>query len=191
MTGGNDVLILVDGDDAVVGYGDKAACHLGSGVRHRAFSAFLFDSQGRFLLQQRSAAKPLWGGYWSNSCCSHPRPGESVAQASRRRIREELGVTIDATSFLYKFEYYARFGQAGAEHELCHVVAGLVRDAPVPDPGEVAAWRFVSPAALDAQVREQPARFTPWFLQEWPRVRAEHGALLRAMLQGDAQAQAR
>ena len=82
-------LILVDGEDNETGYLSKAACHDGDGVLHRAFSLFLFDSAGRLLLQQRAATKRLWPGFWSNSCCSHPRRGESMEVATSRRLRDE------------------------------------------------------------------------------------------------------
>ena len=98
----SDLLILVDQDDNTVGFLDKAACHDGKGVLHRAFSVFLLNSQGEILLQRRSLGKRLWGGFWSNSCCSHPRRGESVADAAKRRCQEELGIKVEL-QFLYNW----------------------------------------------------------------------------------------
>ena len=86
-----ELLILVDSQDQALGHLDKAACHDGSGILHRAFSLFIFNSQGQLLLQQRAANKRLWGGYWSNSCCSHPRKAETMQQAVSRRCEQELG----------------------------------------------------------------------------------------------------
>ena len=83
-------LILVDRDDREVGFMSKADAHDGAGVLHRAFSLFLFNDRGELLLQQRAPGKRLWGGYWSNSCCSHPRRGESLELATMRRLRDEL-----------------------------------------------------------------------------------------------------
>ena len=87
-------LILVDEHDREQGYLSKAACHDGSGILHRAFSAFLFNAAGKVLLQQRAGLKRLWPGYWSNSCCSHPRRGESMQRCSalllERRSRSHL-----------------------------------------------------------------------------------------------------
>ena len=111
-------LILVDESDNEIGHLSKAECHDGQGVLHRAFSVFLFDSQGRLLLQRRSAGKRLWPGYWSNSVCSHPRRGESMALATERRVQEELGVTVEL-QYVYRFRYQVEFGEAGSEHELC------------------------------------------------------------------------
>ncbi|MBM4197000.1 MAG: isopentenyl-diphosphate Delta-isomerase [Gammaproteobacteria bacterium] len=168
-----DRLILVDSQDREIGSLSKEECHAGSGILHRAFSIFLFDPRGRVLLQQRSAEKPLWPLYWSNSCCSHPREGEPVEAAVRRRVREELALSCQPR-FLYKFEYHARFTDVGAEHELCWVYAGFVDQAPVADPAEVAALRFVSPAELGAEAAAQPERLTPWLKLEWAEIAARH-----------------
>lgn len=177
----DEPLIVVDSDDRVLGYRTKLDCHRGEGVLHRAFSIFLFNGRGEVLLQQRSAQKPLWPGYWSNSCCSHPRRGESVDQAAVRRLREELSIDA-ALTYFYRFEYHARFG-AGAEHELCSVYVAR-SDAPVAvNPNEVAACRFVSPAALDRELLDNGARYTPWLKLEWAQLRREHWARVVAAMQ--------
>jgi len=161
-----DLLILVDADDREIGLLDKGRCHDGEGTLHRAFSLFVFNPKGELLLQQRDASKRLWGGYWSNSCCSHPRAGESMDLAIHRRLTEELGITA-ALRFIYKFEYHARFAGIGSEHELCWVYVGETRDEPSPHPEEIAAWRWLSRSKLDAELAEQADRFTPWFRMEW------------------------
>ena len=97
-----DALILVDADDAEIGSRSKAECHNGDGVLHRAFSVFLFDNEGRLLLQQRAAGKRLWPLYWSNTCCSHPRRGEQIDEAAGRRLHDELH-TSARLEFIYKF----------------------------------------------------------------------------------------
>ena len=168
----SDTLILVDSNDNETGFMQKVACHLGQGKLHRAFSVFLFDPAGRLLLQQRSANKMLWGGYWANSCCSHPRLGEATADAARRRTQEELGVTADL-SFLYKFEYHAQFGDIGAEHELCYVYAGHFDGNVSVDPAEVSATRLVTPDELTADIDANPDIYSPWLKLEWARIRED------------------
>jgi isopentenyl-diphosphate delta-isomerase len=170
----NEPLILVDGEDNVTGYETKVNAHLGDGLLHRAFSIFLFTDNDEVLLQQRSGKKPLWPLYWSNSCCSHPRRGESYERAVHRRLREELAVDVDL-KFLYRFQYQAVFGASGAEHELCSVFVGKV-PAPVRidvNPSEIAAWRWVPSVDVDRMIREEPERVTPWFVMEWRRLRTE------------------
>lgn len=173
----SEELILVDGDDRETGFLSKAECHDGNGVMHRAFSLFLFNAHGELLLQQRSAAKRLWPGYWSNSICSHPRRGESLEVATQRRLWDELNVAADL-EFVYRFRYQAEFGEAGSENELCHVYLGQVDDAVQPNDHEIAAIRYVSATALDRELESSPQAFTPWFKLEWQALRTEHAAAL-------------
>lgn len=170
-------LILVDHHDNPIGTISKAAAHDGHGVLHRAFSLFVFNAQGELLLQQRSAEKRLWGGYWSNTCCSHPRVGEEMDDAVHRRLEQELGIRADL-EFIYKFEYQADFGDAGAEHELCSVYVGKSADTVHANTAEVADWRWVTPADLDREMQQHPERFTPWFKLEWDRLYRDFHSLL-------------
>ena len=178
-------LILVDEDDREQGHLSKAACHDGAGILHRAFSAFLFNGAGELLLQQRAESKRLWPGYWSNSCCSHPRRGESMSTATGRRLEEELNLAADLR-FVYKFRYQAPYGDLGSEHELCHVFLGRIGDDVRPNEEEIAAIRFVSAAALDAELSDCPERFTPWFKLEWDALRHEHTELLDGYIRAGA-----
>lgn len=159
-------LILVDQDDNEIGYASKADAHDGGGILHRAFSLFLFNDDGELLLQKRASSKRLWGGYWSNSCCSHPRRGETMAVATSRRLMDELNFEADL-EYVYQFCYEAGFGDAGSENELCHVFLGRASAELQPNASEIADIRYVSAAALASEFKESPDRFTPWFKQEW------------------------
>ncbi len=165
-------LILVDADDEPVGYLDKAGCHDGEGILHRAFSLFVFDPQGRLLLQQRAPGKRLWPGYWSNSCCSHPRRHETMAQAVERRLHEELGMSSEL-EYLYKFTYHAAYGDLGSERELCWVYIGRGEGDPTVNRNEISAWRWIAPDELDRELAQNPEAFTPWLKLEWSRLRQE------------------
>lgn len=172
-------LILVDADDRETGHLSKAECHDGNGVLHRAFSIFLFNGTGELLLQQRAPSKRLWPEYWSNSCCSHPRRGESMKTATRRRLSDELNA--DATlEFVYKFRYQANFGDLGSEHELCHVYLGRLQHGVKANDEEISAIRFVRAKDLESELSETPDRFTPWFKLEWQTLRSEHANILSA-----------
>lgn len=173
----SEELILVDGDDRPIGHRSKGACHDGHGILHRAFSLFVFNPEGKLLLQQRSKGKRLWPGYWANSCCSHPRAGESMELATARRLQEEMGMRCELR-YLYKFEYQADFGDLGAEHELCWVYVGQSADPVKVNRTEVEDWRFVSADELDAEMRSHPERFTPWLKMEWQRLRGEFNQAL-------------
>jgi isopentenyl-diphosphate delta-isomerase len=167
-------LVLVDGDDNEIGFLSKAKCHDGEGILHRAFSVFLFDDAGELLLQQRGASKRLWPGYWSNSCCSHPRRGESIQTATRRRLRDELNVE-GSLEFVYKFAYQADYGDAGSENELCHVFLGRVPAEVHPNVHEIDRIRFVSAGKLEDEMSAAPDSFTPWFRLEWCTLAEAYG----------------
>ncbi|MGC8521380.1 MAG: isopentenyl-diphosphate Delta-isomerase [Steroidobacteraceae bacterium] len=181
---GAESLILVDEADREVGHASRARCHEGGGLLHRAFSLFVFNERDEVLIQQRSAGKRLWPLFWSNSCCSHPRRAENMDAAIHRRLYEELGLKCPL-HFLFKFKYQAQFDGAGAEHELCSVFIGRCT-APVvrANRTEVAAWRWIAPEALDAEMRAGEAHFTPWFIQEWERIRRDHEPAVRALARG-------
>jgi isopentenyl-diphosphate Delta-isomerase len=168
----DEPLVLVNDADEEIGFATKGRCHDGEGLLHRAFSVFLFSPEGEVLLQQRSGQKRLWPGAWSNACCSHPRQGETLEEALRRRLREELSLETPIR-FLFKFRYHARYETSGAERELCHVYAGLFTRQPAVNANEIAATTIMTAAALDIDVVTQPERYTPWLKLEWARLRGE------------------
>ena len=172
----------MDHDDREIGFLSKAESHDGSGVLHRAFSLFLFNADGELLLQQRGSSKRLWPGFWSNSCCSHPRRGESMDVATRRRLRDELNIEAQL-EFVYKFSYTAEFGTAGSENELCHVYLGRIADSVRPNDHEIDRIRFVRPEDLTREVEARPAQFTPWSKQEWQTLLREHADKLASYSQ--------
>jgi isopentenyl-diphosphate delta-isomerase len=168
----SEKLILVDEKDREIGYASKAECHEGEGKLHRAFSNFIFNSKRELLLQKRGAQKRLWPLYWSNSCCSHPRKGETNDIATQRRLEEELGFSTPLR-YLYKFQYHARYRDIGSEYEVCSVYIGHW-DGPVyPNPNEIAEWRFVTIEELEEELENHPEHFSPWFKMEWKRIREE------------------
>lgn len=175
-------LILVDEDDNEIGHLAKADAHDGGGVLHRAFSVFLFDDDGRLLLQQRAPGKRLWPGYWSNTCCSHPRRGESLGIATARRLAEELNIEA-RLEFVYKFCYRADYGDTGSENELCHVYLGRAPETVLPNSNEVSNLRYLGAAELERAFVREPERYTPWFRMEWQALRSEHAAQLKAYIE--------
>lgn len=177
----DEQLILVNADDTLSGSLDKASCHDGEGILHRAFSVFIFDRGGRLLLQQRSADKRLWPLYWSNSCCSHPRVGESMEKATERRLLDELNIRAQL-EFVYKFTYQASYGTLGSEHELCWVYLGRVYQDVAANRHEIAATRFLGVAELRQELATVPEHFTPWFKLEWQRLENDHASTLEQYL---------
>jgi isopentenyl-diphosphate delta-isomerase len=168
----DELLILVDPNDKEIGYKTKDICHDGKGMLHRAFSIFIFNGNGDLLLQKRSGEKRLWPLHWSNSCCSHPRKGESYEFATKRRLEEELGLKTEL-EFVYKFQYQATFDKKGSENELCSVYIGKSSDKPKVNETEIAEWKFISQEELNKQFESNPGQFTPWFKMEWKRLSSE------------------
>jgi len=166
---GDDLLILVDSNDEQTGTLSKTECHVGEGLLHRAFSVFLFNEDGKVLIQQRSANKPLWPMIWANSCCSHPRDGESTEAAASRRIKEELNLSCELT-YLYKFQYQARWDNDKSEHELCWVFAGHFSGDFRIDKNEVNDWAFMTPEELTTAIADTPDIYSPWLKLEWARI---------------------
>ena len=166
-----DLLILVNEKDEVLGYKEKIKCHLGKGIKHRAFSVFLFDNQGRLLIQKRAQGKMLWPGFWANTCCSHPRRGEGYIEAGERRVQEELGIKA-SLRFLFKFSYQACYKDIGSENELCAVLVGKYQgDEIKPDPQEVAEWKFVDFKKLQEDIKKNPQKYAPWFKIEMKKIK--------------------
>jgi isopentenyl-diphosphate Delta-isomerase len=177
-----DQLVLVDENDSIVGYANKSRCHDGAGIRHRAFSVFIFDDQQRLLIHQRAPAKRLWGGYWTNSCCSHPRRDEEITAAAKRRVAEELGMDVDPRA-LFKFEYQAEFDDKGSEWELCTVLLATSSASVNADPNEISAFEWHDLVTIDGMIQSSSRALTPWFIEEWQTIREHHQKALRDLFE--------
>lgn len=163
-------VILTDANDQPVGVCEKMEAHE-KGLLHRAFSVFIFNSDGKMLLQRRALEKYHSGGLWTNACCSHPRPGEDTLAAAKRRLQEELGFTcpiIPAFTFLYK----ADFENGLTEHEFDHVFTGTYDDLPKPAASEVMDYCYKSLAEIEEDIQADPQKFTAWFLIAIPKLAA-------------------
>ena len=171
-------VVLVDTDDQEVGTMSKSRAHL-EGRLHRAFSIFIFNSQGRLLLQRRAEGKYHSAGLWTNSCCSHPRPGESIAHAAARRLKEELGFSCDLSPE-FTFTYRAEVGDGLVEHEFDHVFFGSYDGPVLPDASEVCEVRWMRMNDLADDLRTSGGQYTAWLKLCWPRVRERFMALRRA-----------
>ncbi|GGZ63476.1 isopentenyl-diphosphate Delta-isomerase [Streptomyces bluensis] len=156
------LLELVDEDGNTIGTAEKLAVHQPPGQLHRAFSVFLFDERGRLLLQQRALGKYHSPGVWSNTCCGHPYPGEAPFAAAARRTYEELGVSPSLLAEAGTVRYNHPDPRSGlVEQEFNHLFVGLVQSPPRPEPEEVGATAFVTPAELAERHAKDP--FSAWF----------------------------
>lgn len=154
-------VVLVNERDEPTGTMEKLEAHE-KGLLHRAFSVFITNAAGEMLLQQRAAGKYHCGGLWTNTCCSHPYPGEKVEAAAHRRLQEEMGFDC-ALKEVFSFTYKAKFDNGLTEHEFDHVLIGNWDGKVIPNPDEVGDYRYLSFEAIQQWLAREPQLFTPWF----------------------------
>ncbi len=165
-------VVLVDENDVQTGCMEKLEAHQ-RGLLHRAFSIFIFNTKGEFLLQQRAAEKYHNGGLWTNSCCSHPLPGEEVLSAAHRRLLEEMGFETELSP-LFSFIYKASFDNGLTEYEFDHVFTGIYDGNIAIDENEVGDYCFKKLEDVKASLQKDPQKYTEWFKIAFPRVEAFH-----------------
>ena len=154
-------VILVDEQDQQIGIMEKMAAHIVPRL-HRAFSIFIFNSKGELLLQQRALSKYHSPGLWTNTCCSHPRQGESLEDATNRRLMEEMGMTCEMHE-VFTFIYKAPVGLGLIEHEFDHVWFGQTDITPVINTDEVESWKYMSLGDIADDMKAHPECYTEWF----------------------------
>ena len=156
-------VVLLDEAGYASGTADKIAVHNAETPLHLAFSCYLFNESGQFLLTRRAESKRTFPGVWTNTCCGHPRPGEPLSGSVLRRLRDELGIGSAAlTLVLPGFRYRARMANGVMENEICPVYAAYTDVAPDPDPAEVAETRWVDWAEFCQAVRAGHQPISPW-----------------------------
>lgn len=155
-------VILVDENDKQTGTEEKIKAHENGGRLHRAFSIFIFNSNGDLLLQQRALIKYHFGSLWSNTCCGHPRPGEETIDAAHRRLGEEFGFDTELkenSSLIYN----ADFTNGLTEREFDHSFVGIFDGQPSPNPEEIEDFKWISLEDLKEDIDKNPEKYTPWF----------------------------
>lgn len=154
-------VVLVDADDRPVGTMEKMEAHR-KGLLHRAFSVLLFNGKGELLLQKRAKTKYHSGGLWTNTCCSHPLPGEPVLEAANRKLMQEMGIAADL-KIAFSFVYQATLDNGLREHEFDYVLYDTFDGQPSPNPLEAEDWKWLSLEKLAADVARAPQQYTAWF----------------------------
>jgi len=157
-------VILVDKNDKEIGQEEKIKAHK-EGKLHRAFSVFLFNKKGEMLLQKRAKEKYHSGGLWSNTCCSHPRPGKVLIDEVKRRLKEEMGIEekeVKDLKEVFTLIYKLKLGDL-TEHEFDHVFLGRFDGKVNPDPTEVEDFKWINLQNLKKDIKENPKKYTEWF----------------------------
>ena len=169
-----EFVILVDGNDNPIGKEEKVKCHLPNGKLHRAFTALIFNKEGKLLLTRRSDSKMLWPGDWDGTVASHPREGETYVSSAERRMPEEIGIQCKM-NYVNKFEYHVPYKDVGSENEVCGTLMAVVDDfdesSLIKD--EISAIKWISPEELNAELESNRDIYCPWmvialyYLDDW------------------------
>lgn len=161
-------VILVNDSDEVLGVMEKLAAHKEAKL-HRAFSVFVFNKENKLLMQKRAAGKYHSPGLWTNTCCSHPRPGERTEEAASRRLKEEMGFVCELTH-QFSFIYKADMSNGLTEHEFDHVYFGNYDGNPNVNSEEVCEWKYISLDDLSIDINQNQGNYTAWFKLIFPRI---------------------
>ena len=161
----DEFVILVDENDNPIGTEEKVKCHLPNGKLHRAFTALLFDNDGRLVLTRRAKEKMLWPGDWDGTFASHPRESETYVSSGERRMPEELGIKGNL-DYLNKFEYHVPYKDVGSENEICGTLIGIIdKDTELKEiEGEIDEIKWISASELIAELKTTPEIYCPWML---------------------------
>ncbi|PWC11203.1 isopentenyl-diphosphate Delta-isomerase [Brenneria corticis] len=175
-------VILVDENDRPTGVMEKQQAHV-QGALHRAITVYIFNSRRQLLLQRRARAKYHSGGLWSNTCCSHPAPGEETLQAAHRRLYQEMGLRCALTP-MFTLSYRLPLSNGLIEHEFGHVYFGITDELPQLNPDEADEYQYLSLEQIERRMVASPELFTSWFKLTFSRIPAYWGQFHAAQRQG-------
>ena len=160
-----EYVILVDQNDNPIGKEDKVKCHLPNGKLHRAFSALIFNGEGKLLLTKRSESKMLWPNDWDGTVASHPRESETYVSSAERRMPEEIGIDCKV-SYVNKFEYHVPYKDIGSENEICGTLIGAIdsfdKSSLIKD--EISEIKWISPDELKNELEQNMDVYCPWMV---------------------------
>jgi len=160
-----EYVILVDENDNPIGKEEKVKCHLPNGKLHRAFTALIFNNEGKLLLTKRSEGKMLWPNDWDGTVASHPRESETYASSAERRMPEEIGISCKM-NYVNKFEYHVPYKDVGSENEICGTLIGTIdsfdESSMIKD--EISEIKWVNPAELKNELEHNRDVYCPWMV---------------------------
>ena len=161
----DEYVILVDENDNPIGKEDKVKCHLPNGKLHRAFTALIFNGDGKLLLTKRGEGKMLWPGDWDGTVASHPRESETYVSSAARRMPEEIGIECKM-SYVNKFEYHVPYKDVGSENEICGTLIGtidnFVESSMIKD--EISEIKWINPDELKNELEQNKYAYCPWMV---------------------------
>lgn len=161
-----EYIVLVNDKNQQIGLMPKLDAHNAHTPLHRAFSCYVFNKEGKFLVTQRALCKKVFPGMWTNSCCGHPGPGETTEDAVKRRLMFELGLKTEKLAVvLPNFRYRAEM-KGIVENEICPVYIAFVENNPLPNPDEVEAYKWITWEDFLRQTKKNPDAYSAWCLMQ-------------------------
>ena len=158
-----ELILLVDKKDNPSGYLEKIKAHQNGGTLHRAFSLFIYNSNGEMMLQKRAKQKYHFGDLWTNTCCSHQRDTDKTLEAAaHRRIKEEMGFDTELVE-IFSMIYQADFENGLSEYEFDHIYAGIYDEKPNINSDEASEYKLIKLNELKEDIIKNPKTYTPWF----------------------------
>jgi len=161
-----ELVVLVDEKNNQIGTAPKGMVHSGHTPLHRGFSLFIFNRNHELLLTRRADTKKTFPGVWTNTVCGHPAPNEDVADAARRRLKDELGIIVDDIRVVSPYRYSCTDKNGIKENEICPILVGHTDKNPKPDPCEVADWKWMGWREFLVEIANKPDTFSPWCIEE-------------------------
>ena len=166
-----EMITIVNGKDEIIGLEEKSKCHSINGILHRGFLVMVFNDKNQLLLARRSQEKKLWPNFWDGSIASHLHENETYEEATKRRLREELGVECN-TKYLFKFHYNLTYKNVGSENEICAILFAKCNDNLSVNSEEISDWKFISIEQLKNDIKESD-KYTPWLLITLKKIESE------------------
>ena len=161
-------VVLVNTRGKEIGECEKLLAHKNGGRLHKAFSVFVINDKNELMIHKRAKKKYHSGGLWTNTCCSHPRFGEKIVIAGKRRLKEEMGFSCELEE-LFHFIYKANLDNELTEHEYDHVLLGRYNKNPKINHDEVEDWKWITLQELVADMIENAGNYTIWFKIALPK----------------------
>lgn len=162
----SEFVVLVDEENKEIGTAPKDTVHTANTPLHRGFSLFLFNSKNELLVTRRASTKKTFPGVWTNTVCGHPGPDEAVADAAKRRLKDELGIVgVDVNEVApYRYRFSDIHGMV--ENEICPVLVGISDMQPTPNPSEVSEWKWMAWEDFLNDIEVNPQQYSPWSREE-------------------------
>lgn len=161
-----EYVVLVDEKNCEVGTAEKETVHTKTTPLHRGFSLFLFNKNGQLLLTQRARTKKTFPGVWTNTVCGHPAPNEAVADAAKRRLKDELGIEGAEIKEAAPYRYRVADNNGIFENEICPILVGFYNGDPKPNPDEVGGWQWINWDDFLENTKAEVPAYSPWSIGE-------------------------